>query len=178
MNNFNLLDAMERRRDKAKLQTQNTDVHEVNTSVLSGIEMYNNNHNDLQITIIILLLAFVFFIVNSKKNWIECTVGCMLILTFIFSQIFWANPIQYSFYHKIDAVIAKISIAMFLLYTLLYKDLSYYTLISYLLIMLGVAGSFYFSNYYSSREWCCDNHLFYHKFLHIFGGFGAFYAFI
>ena len=102
----------------------------------------------------------------------------MLLLTFISSQIFWANPIQYSFFHKLDAVIAKISIAMFIVYTLFYKDLPHYILISYLFIILCLVCCFYYSNYYSSCEWCCDNHLFYHKLVHIFGGFGAFYAFV
>ena len=74
--------------------------------------------------------------------------------------------------NKIDAIIARIVILSFVLYTFLYK-FNY----KFLYILLAIIISFYFSNYYSNKEWCSNKHIFYHGLLHVFCFIGSFYTF-
>ena len=129
------------------------------------------NYNILCYTNLLLIISLVYFLFN-KHIFIEYILALFLIITIIFSQLFWNNPIKHSKIHKIDAIIAKIVIVSFIIYTLLYK-FKY----SYLIILLAFFISFYFSNYYSNQEWCSNKHIFYHGSLHIFCFIATFYTF-
>jgi len=124
------------------------------------------------------LFSFIFFLIHSNKNYHECILSICLIMTYIFSQLFWYNAIRYSLMHKIDAIIAKTSILYFILYTLLCKNMTKYILYSYYIIILGIFIIAYLSNYYSSKEWCSNKHIFYHMLLHILCFIGTFYTFL
>ena len=135
------------------------------------------NHKYLRYTNLFLLISFFYFLfitqkLNNNPSWLEYVLASFLIITIVFSQLFWSNPIKQSNIHKIDAIIAKIVIFSFILYTLLYK-FKY----SYLLVLLAIALSFYFSNHYSTKEWCSNKHLCCHGCLHIFCFLATFYAF-
>ena len=133
-------------------------------------------HKYLCYTNLLLIVSLFYFLFNTQevkeKPFLEYILASFLIITIIFSQLFWNNPIKQSKIHKIDAIIAKIVIFSFILYTLLYKFK-----FSYLLVLLAIAISFYFSNYYSNQEWCCNKHIFCHGTLHIFCFIATFYAF-
>ena len=134
------------------------------------------NHKYLRYTNLLLLISFFYFLfitqkLNNNPSWLEYVLASFLIITIVFSQLFWSNPIKQSNIHKIDAIIAKIVIFSFILYTLLYK-FKY----SYLLVLLAIALSFYFSNHYSTKEWCSNKHLCCHGCLHIFCFLATFYA--
>jgi len=135
-----------------------------------------SNHKYLCYTNLLLIVSLFYFLFNieetKKKPYVEYILASFLILTIVFSQLFWNNPIKQSKIHKIDAIIAKIVIFSFILYTLFYKFK-----FSYLLVLLAIATSFYFSNYYSNQEWCSNKHLFCHGSLHIFCFIATFYAF-
>lgn len=135
-----------------------------------------SNHKYLCYTNLLLIVSLFYFLFNiqetKNKPYVEYILASFLILTIIFSQLFWNNPIKQSKIHKIDAIIAKIVIFSFILYTLFYKFK-----FSYLLVLLAIATSFYFSNYYSNQEWCSNKHLFCHGSLHIFCFIATFYAF-
>jgi phosphatidylserine synthase len=135
-----------------------------------------SNHKYLCYTNLLLIVSLFYFLFNiqetKNKPCVEYILASFLILTIIFSQLFWNNPIKQSKIHKIDAIIAKIVIFSFILYTLFYKFK-----FSYLLVLLAIATSFYFSNYYSNQEWCSNKHLFCHGSLHIFCFIATFYAF-
>ena len=141
-----------------------------------NINNNQTNHKYLRYTNLLLIISFLYFLFNTQelrnKPFIEYVLASFLIITIIFSQLFWNNPIKQSTIHKIDAIIAKIVIFSFILYTLLYK-FKY----SYLFVLLAIAISFYFSNYYSNQEWCSNQHLFCHGSLHIFCFIATFYAF-
>jgi hypothetical protein len=135
------------------------------------------NHKYLRYTNLLLFISFFYFLFITQKSnnnppWLEYVLASFLIITIIFSQLFWSNPIKQSNIHKIDAIIAKIVIFSFILYTLYYK-FKY----NYLLILLAIAISFYFSNHYSTKEWCSNKHLCCHGSLHIFCFLATFYAF-
>jgi len=134
------------------------------------------NHRYLKLTNIILLFPIVYFIflIQTKIcNHIEYILTSLLVLTIFFSQLFWDNPIKNSIIHKIDAIIAKIVIFSFIGYTLLYKFK--YT---YLLILIAITTSFYYSNHFSSQLWCSNKHLICHGLLHFFCFIATFYAFV
>jgi uncharacterized membrane protein len=133
-------------------------------------------HKYLCYTSLLPILSLFYFLFNKQevkeKLFLEYILASFLIITIIFSQIFWNNPIKQSKIHKIDAIIAKIVIFSFILYTLFYKFK-----FSYLLLLLAISISFYFSNYYSNQEWCCNKHIFCHGSLHILCFIATFYAF-
>ena len=136
----------------------------------------NTEHKYLQYTNLLLIIS-IFYFLSSKptlkeKHKIEYLLATFLIITIVFSQLFWREPIKDSKIHKIDAIVAKIVIFSFILYTIIYK-FKY----SYLLVLLAIAISFYFSNYFSNKEWCSKQHLFCHGCLHIFCFVATFYAF-
>jgi hypothetical protein len=134
----------------------------------------DKNYKYLKYTNFLLVLSIFYFLINITYTTpiIEYIFASSLILTITFSQLFWNNPIKKSFIHKIDAIIAKTVIITFIAYTLIYKFK-----FSFLLILLAIAISFYFSNYYSNKEWCCNKHIFYHGLLHIFCFIATFYTF-
>jgi hypothetical protein len=132
----------------------------------------NTNHKCLCYTNLLLVISLVYFYFNKNKPLIEYVLASSLIPTIICSQLFWYNPIKKSKIHKIDAIIAKIVIVSFIMYTVCYK-------FKFTLLFIFLAGiiSFYFSNYYSTQEWCSNQHIFCHGLLHIFCFIITFYTF-
>ena len=102
----------------------------------------------------------------------------VLCICFILSQLFWYNPVRDSFIHKMDARVAKLNAFLFISYTLFYKNLSGFVLFLSLLLGVLTTYAFYRSNYYSCKEWCCDEHLFNHGLIHIAAFFSMLLAFI
>jgi hypothetical protein len=123
------------------------------------------------------IVLIIYFFTNDKileKN----ILATFLFLCFILSQLFWYNPIKNSFIHKLDAIIAKINVFLFLTYTLFYIKLSTNVLLLYLLLAILCLYAFYRSHFFSNKEWCCNEHLFNHSLIHIGSFFGALYVFI
>jgi membrane-associated HD superfamily phosphohydrolase len=148
------------------------------TKQLKKKNQKNTYHKYLCYTNLLLIISMFFFLYKTRirhqpTNKIEYFLATSLIATIIFSQLFWKNPIKHSKIHKIDAIIAKIVISSFILYTLSYK----FKLI-YLLILSAIVISFYFSNHYSSQEWCSNKHLCCHGSLHLLCFVATFYAFL
>jgi hypothetical protein len=132
----------------------------------------------LKITNSLLALTFIYYIFNSKKNIGENILAILIILIIITSQLFWHNPIHKSNIHIIDAYIAKITIISFIIYILFYKKLSYFHLFIFIILLIIMFYTFYLSDYYSNKNWCCQNHLLYHGIAHIFCFLLSIYAFI
>lgn len=120
---------------------------------------------------------FTYFL-NNDKNVKKNILACALFLCLVFSQLFWYNPKNNSFIHKMDARISKLSAFLFIIYTLFYKNLTIFVIILYLLLGFLTLYTFYRSDYYSNKEWCCDEHLFNHGLIHISAFFATQYAFI
>lgn len=137
----------------------------------------NNNHKYLRYTNLLLFVSIAYFLctIRDIKNHprIEFILAAFLLATIICSQLFWEHPIQHSIIHKIDALVAKIVIFSFILYTLMYKFK-----ISFLFVLAAIFLSFYFSHTYSREEWCSTNHLCCHGLLHIFCFIATFYTFV
>ena len=130
------------------------------------------DHHHLRYTNLLLIISFMYGVFHYKTCF-ECILLFLIILSILCSQLFWNQPIQHSTIHKIDAMIAKIVIFLFILYTLWYKFK-----ISYLFVLFAIFVAFYFSHHYSKQEWCSHQHLCCHGLGHIFCFIATFYAFI
>ena len=128
----------------------------------------------LIITSQLFVISFIMFLLYSNKNFNECVLAACLVFVYICSTLFWCNPIQHSQIHKIDAIVAKIAIIAFALYTFLYKGVY----VSYCFLFLGMLVTAYLSHYYSDKQWCCENHILSHGLLHTNCFLASFYAFI
>jgi len=136
------------------------------------IHPINTNHLYLRYTNLLLWLSVFYFYTNHKKPYIEYILAVFLIITIFWSQLFWKYPVKHSFIHTIDAIVAKITIVSFILYTILYKFSLFY-----LFVLLCICITSYYSNYYSSQIWCSNDHLYWHGILHICCFIATFFAF-
>ena len=130
----------------------------------------------------ILFLTGVYFFIIKIQNQVqfqppEYFLATLLIICTIVSVLFWSNPIKDSQMHKIDRLVARITITSFILYMLFYKNNSLKHLYFYLFLILAIAIAFYASHYYSSREWISNKHILSHGLAHILGIIGICYAF-
>jgi hypothetical protein len=96
----------------------------------------------------------------------------------ICNQLFWVKPIRFSFYHKTDGIVAKTTFAYFFIYTHSKNVLSKKQFIEYYFLIFLMGLMFYLSNHFSSRNWCCFNHLFIHTIFHFLSSIGMLYAYL
>ena len=108
---------------------------------------------------------------HSDRSELQC-------FRYMVSQIFWNNPVRWSIIHKIDGVINKLSILLFIGYILYYKKMDISMTYAFMLIITRMIYFFILSNHYSTREWCCYKHIIYHGMSHILCFAGSLYAFL
>jgi hypothetical protein len=123
-------------------------------------------------------IPLIIYFLKNDKNLVKNILATFLFLSLLFSQLFWYNPICHSFIHKMDAIIAKLTAFLMITYTLFYINLPNVVLFLYLLLGVLTICAFYKSHFYSSKEWCCIEHLFNHSLIHIAAFFGTMYVFI
>jgi len=132
----------------------------------------------LRITNSLLVISFLFFLQFSEKNIWEIMLGGYLVITIIVSQIFWTNPVRYSTIHRIDGIVAKISLFIFIVYVTVYKKIDAALFYLFLIIMVWMVYFFFLSDTNSRKQWCCNNHILYHGMSHIFCFVGSLFAFV
>ena len=126
-------------------------------------------HSAPAITSILWVIPFSYnheyFIENSSPFLLFL----ILNMTF-FSCLFWSDPIKNrnTLIHTIDAACARITILAFIVYNVAFQ----FQNISFFISMGIMFVFFYASNFYSEKEWCCDNHIYSHLIAHIFALFG------
>jgi hypothetical protein len=134
---------------------------------------HNNNHKYLCYTILLLIFPLLFFYqkmnVRSREDYVF---ALLLVMVIISSQLFWHNPIKNSQIHKVDSIIAKITIFTFILYILIYKFK-----FSFIFVLLAIIISYYFSDHHSKQSWVSNEHIFFHGLLHIFCFIATLYMF-
>ena len=130
------------------------------------------------ISILSILYPLTTFLNKTNTTVMEKGCGILNLTLFVTSEFFWINPIRYGIYHKIDGFVAKTTFLYFVFYTLNKNNLSKYQLIEYYFTILSFLLTFYGSNYFSSRIWCCKNHLFFHVILHILTSRGITFAYM
>lgn len=118
------------------------------------------------------------YLFTNNKNIEKNILTISLFFCLVLSQLFWYNPIQRSPLHKIDAFVAKVTIFLFIVYTLFYKNLSMLVVFFYILLGILTILAFYRSDCFSNKEWCCDDHLFNHGLLHVSAFFATLYVYL
>jgi hypothetical protein len=122
----------------------------------------------------------VIYYYNTCMNFYCYTIIMpLIVLCIICSLLFWTNPIKKNIYHKIDGIIAKITYSSVVFYTII-KLINIQTkkyLYEYLIFNIFVILLFLFSNYYSSKKWCCPQHIFFHTMFHIVGMISTIYTY-
>ena len=120
----------------------------------------------------------VFYLVYGTPNVYELGLVSLLGASIVLTQLFWRNPVLYTNIHIADAIVSRITIMVFVLYTITTKAFSVLTWISYVFLLSGILGGFYYSHYYSSKQWCSSHHIKSHIVLHLCCYFAACYAFL
>lgn len=92
-------------------------------------------------------------------------ISCLLYMTTTSSILFWSNPVKNSIIHKIDACIARLTIATFIFYKIYLNTCNQ---LFFFTTMMKMFFFFYMSNVHSKKCWCGHNHLFFHTFAHIY----------
>jgi Ca2+/Na+ antiporter len=134
-------------------------------------------HHFLCITNFLMLVPIYEVYIKNKRSIFEIFLSCLLVVAFIFSQLFWLNPIRFSIEHKIDVTWARVVTFFFITYTILLKKHSFNKFLQYVFICFCLCFTFYWSNYFSSRDWCSLLHLLFHVYFHTFAFLGSLFAF-
>jgi hypothetical protein len=144
--------------------------------IASYIKFKISNNHYLIVSTLLLFIPIIFFMKKTKKNIYEYFLVLLLIINIFLSCVFWKDAKKYSLIHLFDGFFGKTSLFLFTIYILYHKKNEQH--IIYLTILFLSMIAFYYSNLYSSRDWCCNKHIFYHSIFHLLISFGACYAFV
>jgi hypothetical protein len=129
-------------------------------------------------TNLLLVISLIYFFFYSNKNCMETMLALTLVAVIISSQMFWRNSIKGTKLHAIDAILAKICIFSFILYTITYKIQSTEIAIIYSILLFYIGLAAWSSNKHSKIQWCSPDHIKSHAFLHYFCFMATFFAFL
>ena len=146
-------------------------------------------HRHLCITGGMPIFPLLYYLAQPASNIYETILAGWLTTSIVFAHLFWSgtqddhhvwhNPVRGCLIHRIDGVIAKITIASFVSYTLFMKEgLSLPMRVSYIVFVSGIGITAWYSNVESTKEWCSQRHLWIHGGMHLFCCVSAFYAFV
>jgi hypothetical protein len=121
------------------------------------------------------LIPFLCYLFTEKTR-IQSILFTALFSNFVFSIAFWYNPLKGSLIHQIDAIAARTSITLLLLYTTIFRNLSIFGFVCYVFIVFSMGLFFYLSNSFSRCKWCCKEHILCHFFAHIFACLAIFFT--
>lgn len=125
-----------------------------------------NKHYILCFTTMFFLLPIIY-IIYKNKSYLPPYLMILLLLSVFSSILFWSNVInnKNNIYHTLDAFFARITIISFIIYNIYLKNFNYPFFISTFIMLF-----FYYISHINSKQlWCCNNHIFYHIFAHVFG---------
>jgi hypothetical protein len=123
-------------------------------------------------------LNIVLFVEETPSNIYEKYMSMLLVCNFIFSVLFWHNPINKSIIHRIDGFFAKLSVVTVFLYVAFIKDVDPFNENIFFLLYLFFISFARLSNKRSRKQWCSNSHIFYHFLMHLSGIFGGIVAFL
>ena len=126
----------------------------------------------------LLLIPSYLMYLNANRNYVDYLLFSLLCVQFVLSLLFWINPVKNTPIHKIDAIFAKISSAIFILYIFFVKPADTVVKYAHTLVFISTLLFLYLSNAYSTKGWCSRNHIICHFILHIFGILTAIFVFI
>ena len=105
-------------------------------------------------------------LVGYFEGPIERLIQLAMFLIVITSQVFWSNPVRNTFNSKFDSRLVKTTIAFTFVYALFFKGLPEQQRNFVTVCLMCLVFSYYKG---SKKDWCSDEHLVNHWFVHIFG---------
>ena len=146
--------------------------------------MWKSNYTlCLSSLIFIIPLAYILYRLQQNKHMstINSILSYMMIsvlcLNIILSILFWYNPVKNSYVHILDRTLVRISLVLFIIYFCLQRP-TLKEIATFVFILCAIRLFAYYSNYFSSIDWCNSKHIQYHSFFHLFCGLGCMYVLI
>jgi hypothetical protein len=144
--------------------------------------LFKLNHILIVSSFLFLIPIYVFikkFVLYKENiNIIEYILLGFIAFNFFASLLFWYNGKRNSGFHIVDGIFAKISLIVFIIYVLFFKNFPYYMIVLFLIVLALLIYFICCSNYYSAIKWCSEEHIFHHAMFHVCASMGALYAFI
>ena len=112
-------------------------------------------------------------LIGTFSGPIEFVIQLAMMLIVVTSLVFWSNPVRETFNSRFDSRLVKTTIIFTCVYALFFKGLPEQQRNFLITIIVFLAFSFYKSSKASNIQWCSDDHLVCHWFVHIFGIIGA-----
>ena len=84
----------------------------------------------------------------------EYVLAAFILFNIFASLLFWYNGNKNSGFHMVDGIFARMSLIIFIVYVLFFKNIPYYMIGLFLVILTYVIYFLYCSHYYSTIEWC------------------------
>jgi len=131
------------------------------------------NHYLLMFSSIGFLIPIIRLLSIREPCGIKYALSILFCCNFLFSFLFWYNPIRFSLIHFFDGVFAKVTFFFFSLYVIFIKPIEIIKKNIYISLLNSAIILFYFSDYYSNMDWCSPIHIFFHFLFHsiiIFAG--------
>ena len=113
------------------------------------------------------------YVLHNNNIYVFWILQDLIILQGIVSTIFWCNPVKGSVIHKVDKVLARISISSVVGYKI-YNNPTTMFIINVMIMLLF----FKISNMYSRQTWCSKSHIICHGFAHLYAHNAIFLAFL
>ena len=164
------------------MDSNNTTTTTASTTLLAqdvDDSVSRSNHLYLVGSSLLFIIPIVVFLIKKQKNVWEYVLCILLVINFILSLLFWSQPIQHSTIHVYDAIFGRISLFLFIFYIFFIKHFGSpgnFKLLCFI-VLLCTLILFYYSDVYSSKEWCSDNHIMCHFLFHMFISIGCSLAF-
>jgi len=136
------------------------------------------HHSLLCLSSLAMFIPILFYFFYLTFSYVYTFLSILIISNILVSILFWKDAIQHGIFHRIDAILARITFICSIGYILLFKTMSPYGW--FLLgMILGKVGFFiYLSNYYSSIKWCSPDHIYHHLLFHLSIPPGLMFCFI
>lgn len=126
-----------------------------------------------------LLFPIILFAMNLRTVDIyQVYLAILLSINVCLSFLFWINPVKHSVIHLCDGFFAKLSVIVFSFYIFFMKKIDVFMKIYFAIILIFASKCFYYSNHYSSIEYCTNEHVTYHSMFHMCIGLGSVVAFV
>jgi hypothetical protein len=126
-----------------------------------------------------LLFPIILFAMNLQKmDRCRIFLAILLLINVCLSFLFWINPVKNSVIHLCDGLFAKLSVIVFSFYVFFIKQVHIFIKIYFAMMLLFALYCFYYSNKYSSIEYCTNEHVTCHSIFHMWVGLGCIVAFV
>ena len=112
------------------------------------------------------------YVLHTNNRYVPLILQDMIILQGVVSIAFWWSPVKGSPIHKIDKVLARISISSIIGYKMIVNPTALFIMNVIIMFMF-----FKLSNHYSRQMWCSKSHIINHGLAHLFAHNAIYFAF-